>query len=169
MFVLFTLAAALAGGAESPSALHHELSAALSGGEPWRLVDYVLPEDRAMIAVSFATMGSMTASDPTAQAELQAILDRYAVKALPDAFTSAEFEAAVTVAYADVVDYHGLSQELWAFLTAHGSSPGDVVLPKLRGAGSPAPYLKIDKQKLPLVLREGRWYIDTPDPASAKG
>lgn len=169
MFVLFTLAAALAGGAETPTTLHQELSSALSGGEPWRLVDYVLPEDRAMIPASFAMMGSMTAGDDAARAELQAILDRYAVKPLGEVFTSAEFAAAVTAAYVDVVDYHGLSQDLWAFLKAHGSSSGDVVLPKLKGASSSAPYLKIDKQKLPLVLREGRWYIDTPDPAEAAG
>ena len=82
------------------------------------------------------------------------------------ALCRAEFAAAVTVSYANVVDYHGLSGELWAFLKAHGSSSGDVVLPKLKGGSSPAPYLKIDKQKLPLVLREGRWYIDTPDPGT---
>ena len=167
MFALFTVAATLAGGAETPTALQQELSAALSGGEPWRLVDFVLPEDRAMIPASFAMMGSMTANDGPSRVELQAILDRYAVKPMPEVYSSSDFTAAVGVAYADVVDYDGLSRDLWAYLKVRGNDAGDVELPKLKAVSSPSPYLKLGKQHLPLVLKEGRWYLDTPDPAAA--
>jgi hypothetical protein len=168
MFAMFTIAAALAAGAESPQALHQELSAALAAGEPWKLVDYVLPEDRAPIAASFEMMATLMVTEGSA-AELEAIRVTYGVKPLADVSTSAEFAAALDVAYADVTDYHGLSQDLWTFLESRGGATGEATLPKLKGGGSPNPALKIGKQKLPLVQREGRWYIDTPEPSEAVG
>ncbi len=163
MFALFSVGVALADGAETPQVLYQEVSTALSGGEPWKIIDYVVPEDRALIAGSFAMMAGLTANGDAATAELQAIGDRYGIKPVGEALTSDEYEVIMRTAYADVTDYHGLSQDLWAFMKAHGGAEGEVVVPKLKGGSSPHPALKIGKQKLPLVLREGRWYIQGED------
>lgn len=169
MFALLCVGAALAGGAETPEALQQELAAALTGGETWKIIDYVVPEDRALVAGSFTMMAALTATDAAATAELEAIGLRYGIKPLGQEFVMSDYAAIMTAAYADVTDYHGLSQDLWAFMKAHGSAEWEGVVPTLKGGASSHPTLKIGKQKLPLVLREGRWYIDTPEPSAAKG
>lgn len=150
-------------GAASPEALTSELSEALNGGAPWKIVDYVLPEDRPPVAASFDMMAAFASMDENTKVRIDAIHVKYGVLEIDAPSAGLTLEQQLARPYVNVTDFHGLCEDLWAVLSETGEATGEPTLPKLVGSKK-KPAIKIGKQKLPLAEVSGRWFIDAPAP-----
>lgn len=170
MIALFACAALAAGGA-TPRDVFVAVEAAMAEKAPWKVIDYVVPEDQPAFLAGMDMVAGMAAwnADP-AKAELEAIHTKYGVVAPEVAPTDSEtFAEAIEVQYAAVTDPAGLAEALWTFASTQGTPTQEPGTLKLVG-GKKHPALKLGKQKTPLIVGpDGRWYVDLPDPSLAAG
>lgn len=169
MIVALASSLALASGAATPDGVLQGIQAAITENAPWKMVDFVLPEDLPTFVGSLDMLAGMAAwTNEDALTSLAAIRTQYGVVPGEPATDAATFARALKVEYAHVSDFPGLAKALWDFASAQGSPTGTPQMPRLKGGKHPR--LVLGSQTMPLTRGpDGQWYVDLPDPALASG
>ena len=129
---IFGCAQAVPGGADTPEALQSGIAAALERREPWRVIDYVQPDDRDVFLAELDELASFAAitGGPPAFSELEAIDRRFGVPEHDWPLTRpVEHAATIERVYAAVSDSRGLAHALTDLEAKYAPKPIAIATP----------------------------------------